>query len=59
MKEVRENARKQITSDFGFTSYWLRNGHETSLNPLNSNSDENEISLYINTTSSNNQVMRI
>jgi len=28
-------------------------------NPLSRNSDENEISLYIITTCSNNQVMRI
>ena len=28
-------------------------------NPLNPNSDENEISLYIITTCSSNQVMRI
>ena len=29
------------------------------INPLSANSDENEISLYIITTCSNNQVMRI
>ena len=34
-------------------------GAGTGINPLSCKSDENEISLYIITTCSNNQVMRI
>ena len=44
---------------FGFKSSVVNKSQEINSNPSRPNSDENEISLYIITTYSNNQVMRI